>query len=115
MAAYIFDTPCKYDMIIGCNWIVHNKFNISFSTAMMNWFDCSVPMKPTMTPEMFFLGNHDDLTDDSLFDLFTMQSSDVLPMKYEEASLYKLVAMQDHLSLEQKTNYALHWKAMISF
>jgi hypothetical protein len=29
--------------------------------------------------------------------------------------LYKLVAMQDHLSLEQKTNYALHWKAMISF
>ena len=103
MAAYIFDAPCKYDMIIGCNWMVPNKFDISFSTATMNWFNYSVPMKPAMTPEMFFLGNHDDLTDDSLSDLFTMQSSKILPAKYEEVSLDKVVTMQDHLSLEQKT------------
>ena len=100
MVAYIFDAPCKYDMIIGCNWMVPNKFDISFSTATMNWFNHSVPMKPAMMPEMFFLGNHDDLTDDDPFsDLF---ATDILPAKYEEVSLDKLVTMQDHLSLEQK-------------
>ena len=70
MAAYIFDAPCKYDMIIRCNWLMPNKFDISFSTGMMNWFDHSIPMKPASTPEMFFLGNHDDMTDDPLFDLY---------------------------------------------
>ena len=53
----------------------------------MNWFDCSVPMKPALTLEMFFLGNHDNITDDPLSDLFTMQSSEILPAKYEEVSL----------------------------
>jgi hypothetical protein len=103
MATYIFDTPCKYDMIIGCNWMVPNKFDISFSTAMMNWFNHSVPMKPATMSEMFFLGNHDDLTDDPLSDLFMMQSSEILPAKYEEVLLDKVVTMQDHLLLEQKT------------
>jgi hypothetical protein len=100
MVAYVFDAPCKYDMIIGCNWMVPNKFDISFSTATMNWFDCSMPMKPTMIPEMFYLGNYDNITDDDLFsDLFI---TDILPEEYEEVSLDKLATMQDHLSHEQK-------------
>jgi hypothetical protein len=71
MATYVFDAPCRYDMIIGCNWMmVPNKFDISFSTVTMNWFDHSVPMKPASMLEMFFLGNHDDLTNDALSDLF---------------------------------------------
>jgi hypothetical protein len=32
-----------------------------------------------------------------------MQSSNILSAKYEEVSLDKLVTMQDHLSLQQKT------------
>jgi hypothetical protein len=103
MAAYIFDAPCKYDMIIGCNWLVPNKFDISFSTGTMNWFNCSIPMKPASTTEMFFLKNHDDMTDDPLFDLYMTQNSEILPAKYDEVFLDKVVAMQDHLSDEQKT------------
>ena len=80
-----------------------NKFDISFSTGTMNWFNHSIPMKPASTPEMFFLGNHDDMTDDPLFDLYMTQNSEILPAKYEEVSLDKVVAMQDHLSDEQKT------------
>jgi hypothetical protein len=84
MVAYVFDAPCKYDMIIRCNWMVPNKFDISFSTVTMNWFDCSVPMKPAMTPEMFYLGNHDDLTDDDPFsDLLATAGSS---FKVEECS-----------------------------
>ena len=38
MAAYIFDVLCKYDMIIRCNWMILNKFDLSFSTQTMKWF-----------------------------------------------------------------------------
>ena len=102
MAAYIFNAPCKYNMIIGHNWLVPNKFDISFSTGTMNWFDQSIPIKPALTPEMFFLGNHDDMTDNHLFDLYMTQNSEILPVKYEEVSLDTVVAMQDHLSDKQK-------------
>ena len=44
-----------------------------------------------------FLGNHDDMTDDPVFDLYMTQNSEILPAKYEEVSLNKVVAMQDHL------------------
>jgi hypothetical protein len=55
--------------------MVPNKFDISFSTAMMNWFDHSVPMKPAIMLEMFFLGNCNNLTDDPLSDLLQCKAA----------------------------------------
>ena len=43
------------------------------------------------------------MTDDPLYDLYTTtQNSEILPAKYEEVSLDKVVTMQDHLLDEQK-------------
>ena len=74
MAAMVFDAPCKYDMIIGRNWMIPNKFDIKFSTQTMTWFSRSVPMKPAATPEKFYI-NDDDFNiddDDPIGDLFVL-------------------------------------------
>ena len=64
MAAMVFDAPCKYDMIVGRNWMVPNKFDIKFSTQTMTWFSRSVPMKPAATPEMFHINDDEFNIDD---------------------------------------------------
>ena len=110
MVAYVFDAPCKYDMIIGRNWMIPNEFDISFSSQSMKWFDREVPMKPSKTPEMFYINDDDDILDDDdpiyaedLFTGYKKQGKTILPAKYEGIeSLDSVIAQQDHLSDEQK-------------
>ena len=106
MVAYVFDAPCKYDMIIGRNWMIPNKFDLSFSTQTMQWFDRVVPMKKSATPEMFYIQD-DDWTEDPFEDLFVgykkKGATDIRPAKYEGIeSLDSVVSVQDHLSDEEK-------------
>ena len=107
MVAYVFDAPCKYDLIIGRNWLNPNKFDIQFSTKTMHWFGREVPMKQSTTPELFYINDDDFHNDDPFSDLFTgyknADKSNILPAKYEGVeSLDAVVSKQDHLSTEEK-------------
>ena len=109
MVAYVFDAPCRYDMIVGRNWLNPNKFNILFSSKTMSWFDREVPMKQAKTPEMFYINDDDfETQNDPLSDLFTgykhgVDKSNILPAKYEGIeSLESVTTAQDHLSTDQQ-------------
>ena len=109
MVAYVFDAPCRCDMIIGRNWLNPNEFDVKFSTKTMSWFGREAPMKHSTTPEMFHINDDDfDTMDDPLSDLFTgckhgVDKSNILPAKHEGVeSLDSVASAQDHSMPEQR-------------
>ena len=95
--AYVFDSPCRYDMIVGRDWLKPNKFDIRFSEGTMEWFGRSVPLKPENAPGMFFVEHWaEPLEEDDAF------AAEILPAKYEKVSIDEVVSKQTHLTDEQQ-------------
>jgi hypothetical protein len=70
LLAYVFDAPdCHYDVIVGCNFILPNNFDIKFSTRQM---------------EMFHFDFDDDADEEDPFDVF---AADILLSKYEHVDV----------------------------
>ena len=59
--ACVFDADCKYDIIVGRDFMAPNNFDIKFSTQSMEWYDCVVPMKPASLPDLYHLDFDDDV------------------------------------------------------
>lgn len=108
LTMFVFDAPCRYDMIVGRDWLIPNKFDINFSSHAMKWFDRSAPMKladgvtAVPTSSYFFDDSFDDLVDESAIDEHMDQfSNQIKESKYDETTLRELVDQQSHLSPEQ--------------
>jgi hypothetical protein len=44
--ARVFDTPCRYDIILGRNFLSQFQVDPCFSTGTTKWLEMEVPMKP---------------------------------------------------------------------
>ena len=98
--ACVFDADCKYDIIVGRDFMAPNNFDIKFSTQSMEWYDCVVPMKPALLPDLYHLDFDNDVDDDDPFDCFP---TEILPSKYEKVDVQTVVDQQTHLSPVQQT------------
>ena len=98
--AYVFDANCKYDIVVGRDFMVPNNFDIKFSTQSMEWYDRVIPMKPASLPDLYHLDFDDDVDDDDPLDCFP---TEILPSKYEKVDVQTVVDQQTHLSPVQPT------------
>ena len=101
--AHVFDSECKYDMIIGRDFLHKIGLNICFEKKEMRWLDSVVPMKtPSFwnTPLSYFwaLDVEEEETDD--FDCFA--TTKILDAKYEKVEIPEVIAQQHHLSNHQQ-------------
>jgi hypothetical protein len=48
--ALIFDADtCKYDVILGADFLIKTGFDVKYSTGTIEWFDNELPLRDTLT------------------------------------------------------------------
>eukprot|EP00804_Cyclotella_cryptica_P019353 CCRYP_006199-RA/>CCRYP_006199-RA protein AED:0.31 eAED:0.37 QI:0/0/0/1/0/0/4/0/415 len=96
----------RYDVILGTNFLLKTELN--YSEGKMEWFDCSLPLRPPggldskdldAMEDMFFIQ-----ADDEFFgkDLLSCYATDILDAKYEWTDVADVVDKQTHLNAHQK-------------
>ena len=43
--ALVFDGTCKYDVILGADFLLKSGIDIKYSTGTIEWFDSELPMR----------------------------------------------------------------------
>ena len=68
--ALVFDTPCRYDIIIGTDFLSTAGIKINYETVFMEWFESLLPLRdPSDLNDKTF----DDVEDA----LFTQQGDEI--------------------------------------
>ena len=103
-----FDQPCRYDMILGSDFLAQVKIDISYKNKCVSWFGNTIPLR-----------NKRDFTRQDLDDLIECFESQIgeydfgddwmesyvtriLDAKYEKLDLDAFIATQTHLDDVQK-------------
>jgi Retroviral aspartyl protease len=81
-----YQADCNYDIILGCNFLIPAKLDLSYTDLTMRWHGRIVPMKITNTPHSLCI---DFAGDDPLDEMFV---ADIQGCKYERANLPELAA-----------------------
>ena len=102
-SAYVFNSPCNYDMIVGRD--ILNKIGLSmcFDTKTMKWLESIIPMKTHtfwQTPLSYFWAFDDDGEEETLESLAATQ---ILDAKYEKINIDDVIQAQTHLNSDQKS------------
>jgi hypothetical protein len=108
--ALIFEKKCRYDVILGSDFLTKSGIDIMYSDGTMSWFGNALNMR-----EPWSLHNSDYL---AMADTFEMQIEDkdifgedwlvsymtntILDVKYDAVSIDQVVKEQNHLSAEQQ-------------
>jgi hypothetical protein len=100
----IFDQPCRYDMILGSDFLAQVKIDISYKNKCVSWFSNTIPLRNRrdfMRPDFNDLVEcfesqigEDDLGDDWMESYVTR----ILDAKYEKLDLDAFIAKQTHLN-----------------
>ena len=43
--ALVFDTPCRYDIILGTDFLSKSGIKINYETGFMGWFESLLPLR----------------------------------------------------------------------
>ncbi len=104
----VFDNDnVKYDIILGTNFLSKAGIKLNYSTGAMEWFDCSIPLRPP--------GGLDSKEFDAMEDMFHIQVEDellgqdwlqsfattILDAKYEWTDVAEVVDKLTHLNMHQ--------------
>ena len=108
--ALIFDQPCKYDIIVGADFLTKIGLVVDYQQKHICWFGDSVPLRQSnkLTNEDFaaMLESHDIAYEqEELFDgedLLDCYLSDILDAKYEALDIQECVENQKHLTEDQR-------------
>ena len=87
---YVFDTPCRYQIIAGRDFLRITGIALGFKKNHITWMSMSIPMKSPHFTE----ANYNAVIDEYLFwkdedemELDEMYFSGMMPAKYEKADL----------------------------
>ena len=95
MQCLVFDAAnCEYDLIIGRDWLIPFKFNISFEELSMTFRGETIPMKPKTDKGMLYA--------DAALLMQENFATEILRRKYEAHDLDEVVSEQQHLNAEQR-------------
>ena len=100
--AYVFNSNCNYDMIIGRDILNKIGLTLCFETKEMKWLDSVVPMKTHnfwQTPLSYFWALDDDGEEEILESLATTK---ILDAKYEKVNIGDVIQAQTHLNKDQQ-------------
>ena len=115
--AYVFDAPCRYQIILGNDFLSATGIDIKFSTNTVEWLDIAIPHKNpqdfsaddaqvclhTMIMDMDddFLSDHFD--DEDIFESYVTK---ILDAKYDEMTIDEVCKLQTHLTPQQQKELA---------
>eukprot|EP00804_Cyclotella_cryptica_P016884 CCRYP_001852-RA/>CCRYP_001852-RA protein AED:0.35 eAED:0.35 QI:0/0/0/1/0/0/2/0/383 len=107
--ALVFDNDqVRYDVILGTNFLSKAGIKLNYSEGKMEWFDCSLPLRPPggldskdfdAMEDMFFIQAEDELFGE---DWLSCYATDILDSKYEWTDVADVVDKQTHLNIHQK-------------
>lgn len=104
----IYDQPCRYDMILGSDFLAKTKMNISYEHKNVNWFGNTIPLR---NPRDFTTNDLKDLIEcfetqvddeavgDEWMDSYVTQ---ILDAKYEKLDIDAFIKTQSHLNESQR-------------
>ena len=107
----VFDNDnIKYDIILGTNFLSKTGIKLNYSEGNMEWFDCSIPLRPP--------GGLDSKEFDAMEDMFHIQvenvifgedwlecfTTEILDAKYEKTDVAEVVKRLTHLNAHQKAD-----------
>ncbi len=107
----VFDNNnVKYDIILATNFLSKTGIKLNYSEGNMEWFDCSIPLRPP--------GGLDSKNFDAMEDMFHIQVEDeifgedwleclateVLDAKYEKTDVAEVVKGLTYLKAHQKAD-----------
>ena len=107
--ALIFDNDnCKYDMILGTNFLTKAGIKLDYDTGNMIWYDSTLPMRPSygLTSEDFdamedqyFIQLEDEILGEDWLECY---ATEILDAKYEWTDVSDVVKELHHLDQKQK-------------
>ncbi len=108
--ASVFDRDCKYDVILGADFLSKSGIDIKYSTGIIEWFDNELPMRdPHQLDGNEYLAMVDILEvqreADDIFGMDwyypTCYASEILDAKYGKLSTDDVVDQLTHLTPDQ--------------
>ena len=107
--ALIFDSPnCKYDVILGTNFLSKAGIKLDYSTGNMAWYDNVLPMRPSYglssedfdaMEDQYFVQLEDEILGEDWLECF---ATEILDAKYEWTAVENVVKELNHLKKNQK-------------
>ena len=107
--ALVFDNDnCRYDMILGTNFLSKTGIKLNYDRGKMLWYDSTLPMRPRngLMSEDFdhmedscFIQHEDELLGQDWLQLY---ATEILDAQYEWTNVQDVVGSQHHLTARQK-------------
>ena len=109
LKALIFEKDCRYDIILGADFLSKSGMNINYSNGTMEWFENIIQMRePHVLDNKEFLAMADSIEIQTEFENVcgdwheSYLSAPILDAKYEKVNIDDVVADQTHLSKSQQ-------------
>jgi hypothetical protein len=111
--ALIFDADsCRYDVILGADFLSKTGIDVKYSTGTIEWFDNELPLHDThYLQSKDFLAMAETIEIQLEDDCFGMNwcdptcyASKILDTKYEKVLVDEVIDQLDHLNAQQKTD-----------
>ena len=108
--ALVFDTPCRYDIIFGSDFLSKVGMKINYEESVVEWYDSILPLRDPrgLDPEHFkemedslFVQIEDEFLGEKWLDSFAIQ---ILDAKYKKADILDVVNDQKHLNKLQRSD-----------
>jgi hypothetical protein len=105
----VFDNnSVKYNIILGTNFLSKTEIKLNYSEGNMEWFDCSIPLRPPggldskefdAMEDMFHIQVEDEIFGEDWLECF---ATEILDAKYEKTDVAEVVKGLTHLNTHQK-------------
>ena len=108
-----FDANCRYDVILGADFLTKAGINIMYETGTMEWFENIIPMRnPNEISLKEYLAMADAVEiqhEEAAFGedwLDCYIAAPILDAKYEKVDVRDVVKLQTHLTADQQNKLA---------
>jgi hypothetical protein len=104
------DSNIKYNIILGTNILSKTGIKLNYSEGNMEWFDCSIPLRPPggldskefdAMEDMFHIQVKDEIFSEDWLECF---ATEILDAKYEKTGVAEVVTGLTHLNAHQKAD-----------
>ena len=107
--ALIFDGKCRYDVILGADFLTKSGIDINYSTGTMHWFENVRPMREpwkldnseyNAMASAYDIQHDDELIGEDWLDSYLTNT--ILDAKYEKVDVHDVATNQKHLTPGQQ-------------
>ena len=102
----VFDSECRYDVILGYDFIQKSGIDIKYSNVRVEWFGNTIPLREAPRVETYeedfktFIDDYLSYMEDEKIVgyLYYEYAAYILDAKYEKVDVYGLAKEQSHLT-----------------